>query len=411
MERIETNQAFIEEIRQALQGLYDPMELRHSPLLARFGLERQPNPALALQETLIGAIHALKPAASVPPQTAAQRLYRILVYRYIEQSPQKEVANDLALSIRQLRRLENEAIALLADSLAQRYGLAPAVKPGRVSDQGSAAGAPPLADRKTEFAWLRKSLPIEAADVEQLVQSALRTAEPVLNALGVTVEVHVMTDLPPVACRVTTLRQALLNLVIAAGRTVPSGRVEIVLRAVREQVEILIRPVASRPMAATNETHRESIEMARQLVELSDGTMTVQADTDVPLAVTLSLRLAAQRVVLAIDDNADALQLMARFLTGSRYQFVGSQDPEQGLALAIRTMPCAIVLDVMLPGVDGWELLGRLRTHPATAHIPVIVATILPQEQLALALGAAAYLRKPFNRETLLATLAKLTQS
>ncbi|MCS6844096.1 MAG: response regulator [Caldilineales bacterium] len=403
--------AFVQEVRQALQGLYDPIELRHSPLLARFGLERAPNPGLALQETLIRAIQALKPPATVPPHTAAQRLFRILQYRYVEQSPQKEVANDLALSIRQLRRLENEAIALLADSLAQRYGLAFAEEVGRAHGEDAEEAPSPVADRETEFDWLRRSLPIETADVEQLVQGVLPTAEPVLSALGVAVQLRASANLPPVACRVTPLRQALLNLVLAAGRTVPSGKVEIALASVGKQVEVTLRPVGLSAVSATNDVYRESIEIARQLVELSDGAMTVQANADAPLAVTLSLRSAAQRTVLVIDDNADALQLAARFLSGSPYVFVGSQDPEEGVALAVKTTPCAIVLDVMMPGIDGWELLGRLRTHPVTAHIPVIVATILPQEQLALALGAAAFLRKPFNRETLLATLAKLAHA
>jgi len=62
-------------------------------------------------------------------------------------------------------------------------------------------------------------------------------------------------------------------------------------------------------------------------------------------------------------------------------------------------------LDVMLPGIDGWELLGQLREHPQTSCIPVVVCTILPQEPLALALGAAAFLRKPVSREALLSAL------
>ena len=66
------------------------------------------------------------------------------------------------------------------------------------------------------------------------------------------------------------------------------------------------------------------------------------------------------------------------------------------------------MLDVMLPGIDGWELLGRLREHPRTRNVPVVISTILPQEQLALALGAAAFLRKPINRETLLSSLDRL---
>jgi CheY-like chemotaxis protein len=73
--------------------------------------------------------------------------------------------------------------------------------------------------------------------------------------------------------------------------------------------------------------------------------------------------------------------------------------------MAQTVAPRLIVLDVMLPDVDGWELLGRLRAHPGTQDVPVIVHTILPQEQLARALGADAFLRKPVGREALLALL------
>ena len=61
----------------------------------------------------------------------------------------------------------------------------------------------------------------------------------------------------------------------------------------------------------------------------------------------------------------------------------------------------------MLPGIDGWELLGRIRSDPALREIPVIVCTVLPQEELAMALGAAAFVRKPINRQEFLAVLAE----
>jgi CheY-like chemotaxis protein len=100
--------------------------------------------------------------------------------------------------------------------------------------------------------------------------------------------------------------------------------------------------------------------------------------------------------------------LMHRYLEGTRYRFVGVRDPEQALTQAQALSPHLILLDVMLPGVDGWEVLGRLRENPVFRSIPVIVSTILPQEQLALTLGAAAFLRKPASRETLLRTLDRL---
>jgi CheY-like chemotaxis protein len=65
-------------------------------------------------------------------------------------------------------------------------------------------------------------------------------------------------------------------------------------------------------------------------------------------------------------------------------------------------------MDVMLPSINDWALLGQLRVHPALLGVPIIVCTILPQEDLALALGAAVYLRKPINREVLLSMLDQL---
>ena len=71
--------------------------------------------------------------------------------------------------------------------------------------------------------------------------------------------------------------------------------------------------------------------------------------------------------------------------------------------------PRIVLLDVMLPGVDGWELLGRLREHPDLRDLPIVVCTILPMEQFALALGAAAFIRKPVSQEALLTVLDRLS--
>ncbi len=89
--------------------------------------------------------------------------------------------------------------------------------------------------------------------------------------------------------------------------------------------------------------------------------------------------------------------------------FVGAEDAEQGLALATELQPKAILLDVMMPNRDGWSLLGRLREHPRTEDIPVVVCTILSQRELALALGAAGFIRKPVIRADLLQLLDRLT--
>jgi len=144
--------------------------------------------------------------------------------------------------------------------------------------------------------------------------------------------------------------------------------------------------------------------MAGELAALCKATLALAADARAFDAI-VTLPAVGQSPVLAIDDNEDTLQLLQRYTLGTRYQLVATRDPQQAIALAKEHNPQAIMLDVMMPGLDGWELLGRLRQHPATAHIPVIVCTILVQREMARLLGASAFLKKPFTRQALLAAL------
>jgi CheY-like chemotaxis protein len=80
---------------------------------------------------------------------------------------------------------------------------------------------------------------------------------------------------------------------------------------------------------------------------------------------------------------------------------------EAGLASARRRPPAAIVLDVLLPGADGWEILRQLKADDELAAIPVIIVTVVDERELGLALGAADYIVKPIRRQTLLQSLAR----
>jgi CheY-like chemotaxis protein len=112
-----------------------------------------------------------------------------------------------------------------------------------------------------------------------------------------------------------------------------------------------------------------------------------------------------QLPVLAIDDNVDTLRMLQRYTSGTRYHLVGTQDPEESLNLVEQISPQIIVLDVMMPQVDGWRVLGRLRQHPLTERVPVVVCSILAQEELAFSLGASGFVRKPVTRRAFLAAL------
>jgi len=403
---------FVRHLRQALRHLYDPPGLRANPLFELLGPDRVKS-AAALRRVLIDAIEALKPSAGVSPQSDAWRTYRTLVHRYIEQFSQSEVASNFGMSIRQFRRQERLALRTLADYLRSQYDLRrPLPDHGETPVKGSAedaSGDTSAVGREGELQWLEKSLPSEPTDLREMILAVLETIGPLVEASGVQVECRLSEGLPRPVIRRTVMRQALLTTLTAAIRSIPGGQVSIEDEAHSQRTSIYIRPVRSQSAVTGPQpwTRSEDLEMACRLAALSGGSLELLTDRDgrCPFTARLVLPAAEQMVVLVIDDNADALQLFQRYLAGSRYSFAGTRDPQQALALAEKLTPQIVVLDVMLPEIDGWELLGRLREHPRTRGIPVIVCTILPQEQLALTLGAAAFLRKPFTRAELLSVL------
>lgn len=148
----------------------------------------------------------------------------------------------------------------------------------------------------------------------------------------------------------------------------------------------------------------ESLRLAGELTEMAGGRVQLDVDTGQPrcAAVHVILPTETQFNIVALDDNPDILQLLRRYTAGTRYQLTGLSDSHQLIATAEAVRPHLIILDIMLPGIDGWELLGRLRAHPTLGNVPIVVATILPQEQLASVLGASGFLRKPIQRRAFL---------
>ena len=108
-----------------------------------------------------------------------------------------------------------------------------------------------------------------------------------------------------------------------------------------------------------------------------------------------------------IDDDPAVRELMGRYLTREGFRVAMAAGGEEGLRLARELEPDAITLDVMMPGLDGWAVLGALKGDAATADIPVVMLTIVDDRNLGYALGADEYLTKPVDRDRLLAVLAR----
>jgi PAS domain S-box-containing protein len=107
--------------------------------------------------------------------------------------------------------------------------------------------------------------------------------------------------------------------------------------------------------------------------------------------------VAAKKRVLVIDDDPDAVYLLQESLNPQEFEILGAHNGQDGLQAAREQHPHAILLDIIMPGTDGWQVLHELKADPATARIPVVPLTIVDNRALGFQLGAAAYLLKPLD--------------
>lgn len=111
--------------------------------------------------------------------------------------------------------------------------------------------------------------------------------------------------------------------------------------------------------------------------------------------------------VLVIEDDGDVQQLLGSHLRRLGCEVVMASTGEQGVALAVAAPPDVVVVDVMLPGMDGRAVVRALRTDPATSGARIVVTTVLDPDDLP-ELRAYPLLRKPFSRQDVYRVLASL---
>jgi len=169
--------------------------------------------------------------------------------------------------------------------------------------------------------------------------------------------------------------------------------------------------------------------ISKRLVEIMGGTITAESTpgegstfrvwlpatsgAQLPLYASpesgADLRPAASRAgaptVLVIDDDPDARDLMRRFLAREGFDTLTAPDAVEGLRLARQFKPTLITLDVVMPRMDGWAVLKELKADPQLADIPVLMLSILDEQEKGFALGATDYLTKPFDRNRLRSAL------
>ncbi len=389
------------QVRNVLAHLYDPAYLQNHPLAemlpqqeASGGVTR----AQALRRLLLDCLDRLAPEASSGEAPEAARAYAILTYRYIDGLSTEVIAAKLALSRRQTYREHGRGIEAIA-SMLQQMGAA----------QGSSAEVPGRLDAaREEVRRLRGVAHPKALSLAEVMSGVVRTVDPVMRQREIRPVVTQAADVPQVLADRGMARQALLNLfglAIEAG-VLGSLSVRLLSNGASVCVEIDGRrqPDRASPPASVNSGRDVDFTVTRALIDAQGGSLEVDA-AGVRWTARMLLPTAEKLTLLVIDDNTDLISLLRRYLAGYDAIVVGASDGESALRLARDLRPRLIVLDIMMPDLDGWEVLQRLRALPETRDVPIIVCSVLHQTQMALAMGASTYLTKPISQREFLRAL------
>ena len=117
---------------------------------------------------------------------------------------------------------------------------------------------------------------------------------------------------------------------------------------------------------------------------------------------------AESNTILVVDDNPEVVKGISKYLEESGYKTISATSGKEALKLAEEYQPFAITLDVLMPEMDGWEVLQKLKSMPGTKDIPVVIVSVSDDKETGFALGANGYIQKPVNKQVLMSEIYKL---
>jgi CheY-like chemotaxis protein len=385
-------------VREALTNLFDQVALSTHPLAAltiRLG-EAQPCRADSLRKALIDAIERLRPAGENEPCFGSPewRCYLLLHGRYVEGASLQQLQASLSLSERQLRRAHSRAVQAVAtlvwDLLFPNHGT---------------AGAEPIDETVTAA-----NFPVSLAslDIMELLQGVLSTLQRRAESEAAPLEVISPDNNLRVLSDRVILRQVLLSLLNYALDRREDGPVIITMEQRGSRLLLHIRFRLEDLALLEAEEEERVVNQACYWCDKIDICLSRNVYLTELGQLTLNLPSANDPLLLVVDDQETAFRMFQRYLSHTNLRLVGVRDGREVLPLARELQPQAITLDVMMPYMDGWEVLQNLQADPATRHIPVIICSVWQEPELANSLGAVDLLPKPIKQKDLLAALARL---
>jgi len=292
---------------------------------------------------------------------------------------------------------------------------------------------------------------LEMFSVQEMIRDVVSTIQPLVAKKENTLDVQIVDNLGLMRADLTKVRQSLFNLLSNASKFTDHGLIRLEVKRetedgldwitfsvqdsgigmTTEQLQRLFQAFTQADVSTTRKYGGTGLGLAitKKFCQMMGGDVTVTSAVN--HGSTFIIRLPAEvpdnallpilpaeatqtaggdnglATVLVIDDDPTARDLMRRHLSKEGFRVYLAAGGEEGIKLARELRPQAITLDVMMPGMDGWTVLSRLKADPLLADIPVTMLSIVDNKSMGFALGASDYLTKPIERERLVNVLNK----
>jgi CheY-like chemotaxis protein len=394
---------FQNQCKDILNHLSDPAYLENHALMDLF-TSRSEAPLTtriqALRDFIQTSINSLKPPEGTPTNAAEWRCYRILTSRFFQLKEWHVIEDELGLSQRQVQRDLKKGLDALTLILWDQYTT-------REKELTASKPAPEEESETYDQDLIKEELKdwevsYDLTNISLIVEQALQLCTPHLSktihehmSIDVDAGLHVMVDQ-------VLIKQGLYKVFSMIKDDTEKLDVAIKTRKVNDYFYEL-----SITFNKVNEGAMEAWNIAQLFFTIQGMRHAIQEENGIT-TISIFMPVRKQTSCLVIDDVEAIRRLIERILGAIGVQVFGTDNYPYAMNLIQLVKPDFILLDILMPKMDGWQMIKNLKSSPGTKGIPVIICSVLYEPELSKAVNAAAYIRKPINRLELIQTLQEL---